>query len=198
MSYNSNIPASSSKRAISQRQILANFQAIAASFANNHSALALGTQGQHTVLILRPQGSNPTTSSTQTAIYQKLVSGIPNWFYSPNSSQTPIQMSYPSIQTGINPNTQTYYPQQYSFSAGPFVIYMGKITNPTNGQTVTLSPSTTLRYVGLVMTNYNRESAPRAVTVALPTSVSGSSFNISYSAQPVGTTFDVYYTAIGN
>lgn len=182
---------------------MANFQAIAAAFAENHSALGLGTQGEHTVLLLRPQGGDPATSATQTAIYQKLVppvTGIPNWFYAPNSSQTPIQLSYPSIKTGIQSmNPTVYFPQQYSFMAGPFVIYMGKIVNPTNGQTVTLTPTTTLRYVGLSATNYKATSSTIFFPVPLPTGVAGSSFNISFNvAKPSSVSLDIYYLAIGN
>lgn len=202
MSYNSNIPQSTSKRQISQKQILANFQAIAAAFSENHSALGLGTQGQHIALVLRPQGSDPTTSATETAIYQKLVTGIPNWFYRPSSNQTPIQMSYPSIVTGIQSmNPTVYFPQQYSFMAGPFVVYMGKIVNPTNGQTVTLTPVTTLRYVGLSVTNYKfTGTVPSSFfPTAIPTSVAANSFNISFTtAKPSNVSLDIYYLAIGN
>jgi len=201
MSYNPNIPQSTSKRAISQRQILINFQSIFRAMANNHSQLGLGTQGKHTVLILKSQGSDPTTSATQTAIYQKLVTGVPNWFYRPASNGTPIQMSYPTIRTGLqSTNPDVYFPTQYSFVAGPFVVYCGKITNPNNGQLVNLTPSTTLRYVGLTITNYkfSGTGSPAAIAVAIPTNITGNSFNISFQVQPVGVTFDVYYLAIGN
>lgn len=205
MSYNSAIPQSTSKRPISQRQILANFQAIAAAFAENHSPLGIATQGQHTVLVLRDQTSagDPTTSATETAIYQKIVSGVPNWFYRPNSSQTPIQLSYPSIVTGLQSmNSNVYFPQQYSFMAGPFVVYMGKIVNPTNGQTVTLTPTTTLRYVGLSVGGY-KFTGPNIpanfIPLATPTGVSGSSFNITFNiTRPSIVSLDVYYLAIGN
>jgi len=188
MGFNPNIPQSTSKRAISQRQILINFQSIFQAMANNHSKLGLGTQGKHTVLILRDQTipGDPTTSATQTAIYQKLVAGIPNWFYRPSSNQTPIQMSYPSIDiTTANAN--------YTFVAGPFVVYTGKITNPTNGQLVTLLPSTTLRYVGLTVANFTGT----VVNSAAATNISGNSFNINFQVQS-GVTRDVYYLAIGN
>lgn len=161
--------------------------------------MGLGTQGKHTVLVLRSQGSDPTTSATQTALYQKLVGGVPVWFYRPNSNGTPIQMSYPSIVTGIQTtNPDVYFAQQYSFCAGPFVIYMGKITNPNNNQSVVLNPNTTLRYVGLTAANYKGNSA-NFVPIAIPTSTSGNSFNITFNAaKPGGTTLDVYYIAIGN
>lgn len=187
MSYNPNIPQSTSKRAISQRQMLANFQEIFRAFANNHSPLGIGTQGKHTVLILRSQAGDPTTSASQTAIYQKLVAGVPNWFYRPASNGTPIQLSYPSVDlTTVNAN--------YTFLAGPFVVYTGKVVNPTNGQTVTLLPSTTLRYVGLGVNNFNGGGIFTQGVAA--TTIAGNSFKIEF--QSGSATRDVYYLAIGN
>ncbi len=203
MSYNPNIPQSTSKRAISQRQILINFQSIARAFANNHSALGLGTQGKHRVLILKDQTvtGDPATSPTQIAIYQKIIGVNPSWFYRPSSNQTPIQLSYQSVQTGLqSTNPDVYFSDQHSFVAGPFVVYGGKVINPSNGALVTLLPSTTLRYVGLTVTNYQftGSGTPSAIAVAVPTNVSGNSFNISYQTRPAGLTYDVYYIAIGN
>jgi hypothetical protein len=186
MSYNPNIPQSTSKRAISQRQILINFQSIARAFANNHSALGLGTQGKHTVLILKSQGSDPATTISQIAIYQKLVGGIPNWFYRPSVNQTPIQMSYPSIDV-------TTANSQYTFAPGPFVIYTGKVTNPALNALVTLLPATTLRYVGLTVANYNGFN----INAAVPTNITANTFRINFQNE-IGPTRDVYYLAIGN
>jgi hypothetical protein len=203
LSYNTTIPAANSKRAISQRQILINFQSIFQAFANNHSALGLGTQGKHRVLILKDQtlAGDPATSPTQIAIYQKIIGGNPSWFYRPISNGTPIQMSYQSVKTGLlSTNPDVYFSDQYSFIAGPFVVYAGKVTNPSNNQLVTLLPSTTLRYVGLTVTNYKftGTGTPAAIAVAIPTSVSGNTFKISYQTRPAGLTYDVYYVAIGN
>lgn len=192
MGYNPNIPTLSSKRSISQRQIQANFQAIFGTFNDNHAALATQLQGLHNVLTLRPQGSDPATSATQTAIYNKLVSSIPALFFRPNNSQTAIQMTYPSIKTDSSAS-------QYSFIAGPFVIYGGLVKNPTNNQTVTLSPATTLKYVSLTVTDVVNGTTP-VVGVALnaaPTSIAGSSFNITFNAATSGVTFNVFYMAIG-
>lgn len=189
MSFNPNIPQSTSKRAISQRQIFINFKSIYNAFANNHSALGLGTQGKHRVLILKDQtlAGDPATTISQIAIYQKLVGGIPTLFFRPSVNQTPIQLSYPSIDV-TTPNVN------YTFVAGPFVVYIGKVTNPTNGQLVTLLPSTTLRYVGLGSQNF-ASTGPITFSLAA-TNISGNSFRISYQA---GTSSrDVYYLAIGN
>jgi hypothetical protein len=125
------------------------------------------------------------------------VGGIPSLFFRPNSDQTPIQLSYPSVSTGLqSENPPVYLPQQYSFLAGPFVIYGGLIKRPNTGDTVTLSPITTLLYVGLVMANASSDLPPATPTMAIPTSISGNSFTITFGAN-LNDKVDVYYTAIG-
>lgn len=195
MLYNPNIPQAASKRVISQAQIRANFTEIFNSFAKNHSPLGNNDlQGAHNILILRPQTLDPATTATQTAIYNKLVLTVPNLFFRPNNSQTPIQMTYPSIKVGLqSTNPDVYFPDQYSFVAGPFVFYAGVILNPTNGQVVNLSPVTTLRYVGVCVKDF----VGTLVSSVAATNIAGSSFTINFQAQ-VGSTRDVYYIAIGN
>ncbi len=188
----------------STSQCRANFQAIGQVFSENHVSLpSTKSQGAHNLLLLYPQPAspNPTTSATQVGLYNQ--SGTPEVFFVPNNSQTPIQLTYPSIQTGIQtlatPTTpDIYYAQQYSFVAGPFVIYGGFIKAATQGQTVTLTPTTTLIYVGLVMEtipNFNQQMS------AIPTGISGSSFNISYrqniTVPPVQNLPNIWYFAIG-
>jgi hypothetical protein len=141
-------------------------------------------------MIMRPQAADPTTTATQVAIYNKLVSSIPNLFYRPNNSQTPIQMTYPSI--GVNPASA----QQYSFVPGPFVFYSGKISNPTNGQTITLSPSSTLRFVGVGVTNFNGGNT--FINSVTASNILANTFQIFYQTAPPGINRDVYYFAIGN
>jgi hypothetical protein len=201
LSYNPNIPQASSKRVISQRQILANFSGIFDAFAKNHSPLGNNDlQGMHDIMILRDQTNvgNPTTTATQVAIYNKLVSSVPNLFYRPNNSQTPIQMTYPSIQTGLQPSPpNTYFPQQYSFVAGPFVFYAGIIKNPSNGQTITLTPIVSqLRFVGVGVTNFNGGNT--FVNSVVASNILANTFQIVYQTAPPGINRDVYYIAIGN
>ncbi len=189
MSFNPNVPVITDKILQSSQQIRANFRAINNAFADNHVGLTQNDKfsGMHRLLTLRTV-ADPATSATQTAFYNKLVTGIPAMFYRPSSNQTPIQMSYPSIKTD---STNT----QYSFVAGPFIIYGGFIASPTNGQLVTLSPGSTLLSVDLIIVN------PRisviAVVMAIPTNISGTSFNIKFQNLPVGSDFDVYYSAVG-
>lgn len=203
MSFNPNIPQVTDSTLQSFSQLRANFQAIAAAFADNHVGLTRTSDvmAKHTVLTMQPQTSDPATSATQVAIYNKLVSSIPELFYRPSSSATPIQMTYPTLRTGLqttNPNV--YFPTQYSFVAGPFIIYSGFIKAPTNGQPVTLTPGTTLLFVDLIAANSNiaggGPGSPPTNAYAVPTGVSGTTFTIQYNPPPVGG-FDVYYFAIG-
>lgn len=198
MSYNPNIPMASSKRVISQKQIKANFTEIFNAFAKNHSALGNNDlQGKHNMLILRPQAVDPATTATQVAVYNKPVATvpsatiIPNLFYRPNNSQNPIQMTYPSI--GVNPNAST----QYSFVAGPFVVYTGVLINPGSGTVVNVSPVTTLRYVGLGVSEFVIGTSI-VETHAIPTNIVGNSFTITYEVPSSGSSRNIFYLAIGN
>lgn len=151
MSYNSSIPLGTDAMVTSQTQCFNNFNAINTVWNQNHLSLtSLANQGMHNSMVFRVQ-PDPTTSATQNGLYTKNVvySGVqvPNLFFRPNSSQTPIQLTYPSISTGIqSKNPDVYFPQQYSFSAGPFVIYGGFLTGVSNNHLVTLTPTTTLLF----------------------------------------------------
>ena len=192
MSYNPAIPQVTDPLLQSQAQLRANFQVINTIWANNHFILTSNneTQGLHTVLTMNAQMTAPVTDATHVAFYNALVGGTPELFFAPNNAQTPIQLTYPSISTATNSTTQ------YTFSAGPFIIYGGLIVNPTNGQTVTLTPNSTLLYVGLILSDY--QGSPLVIATAIPTNITGSSFNISYANNIIaGTLFNVYYLAIG-
>ncbi len=196
ISYNANIPLVTDKRAQSQAQIRANFQAIASTFDNNHASLTGDQpQGMHNVITLRPQAIDPTTAATETAIYNKLVSTLPQIFFAPSNAQTPIQMTYSSVKADMT-NTQR------SFVAGPFIVYSGLVTNPTNGQLVTLTPGSQLIYVDLTTANPLDGGKPitgqgATFSMCVPTTISGTSFNISYASSLLISTRDVYYVAIG-
>lgn len=158
-SYNPNIPTISQFMLESLPQIRANFQAINTVFSENHEDLNSEFQGMHTVLNLTSQTGNPTTSEAQISLYTKTVSSNTVLFYEPNSSQTPIQMTYPSISTGKNNATPpVYLTTQQTFLPGPFVFYSGLIVGANQGQTITLTPSSTLIYVGLFIKDFKNGS----------------------------------------
>lgn len=190
MSFNSSIPLGTDAMIKSQGQLRSNFQAINAVSSENHVAMNQDEQGMHTILNFRPQTIDPTTSATQIALYTKLVSSIPMLFFAPSSSQTPIQLTAPSISTGLqSTNPDVYKADQFSFIAGPFIIYGGLITGATNGQVKILSPTSTLLYAN-VLSIFKKDDSLSIVTAIL-----ASSFTIGLS--PNTPAQDIYYFAIG-
>jgi hypothetical protein len=167
----------------------ANFRAINNAFADNHVGLTQDNEfsGKHSILTLRTV-ADPATNATQIAIYNKLVAGIPALFFRPSVNQPPIQMTYPSIKADSS-NTQ------YSFVAGPFIVYGGFLANVTNGQAVNLSPGTNLRSVDLIVAN--PKIGVQEIAMAAPTNIVGTSFNIEFQPFAPGFKIDIYYFAVG-
>jgi hypothetical protein len=198
MSFNPNIPVAGDFLAISQKQILSNYQAIANAFLINHVALTADENvGMHDCLTLRPQSGDPTTALGQSALYNKLISSIPQLFYRPASDQTPVQLSNANlntIQTGALPSTQV------SFLAGPFTVYLGFIDNVTNNQLITLTPSSTLKYVGLSTILPASVNLGQATTVAA-FGITANTFTIAYNNTNDGIPNPklptIYYLAVG-
>jgi hypothetical protein len=202
LSYNPGVPASSDPRIISQGQILSNFQTINTVWSNNHMPLTGNNElvGMHRVLTMQPQSGDPTTASNQIGFYNKLDgSSIPELFFRPSSNGTPIQLTYPSLKTGLqSTNPDVYYPQQYTFMAGPFIVWAGIVTNSAgipSGTTVSLTPGSNIYYVGVITTNTNY--AANADISCIPTNISGASFQISHQTAATIKIISVYYLAIG-
>ncbi len=147
--------------------------------------------GKHRFLTMQPT-TDPITSATQIALYNKVISTVPQLFFRPSSNQTPIQLTFSSLLTGLqSTNPDVYFATQYSFIAGPFVIYGGLIKTPTDGQVVVLTPTTTLIHVGLLITHATNINQ----VIAVPINILGSSFTISTKAP--FPPFDIYYFAVG-
>lgn len=198
MSYNPNIPQVGDFTAISQKQILKNFQSIANSFLVDHVPLtAVKNQGLHNVLTLRPQSTDPTTGANQSAFYNKLVTSVAQLFFRSNNDGTVIQMSNSNLntmQTGAPGSTQS------TFTAGPFTIYMGYVLNCPNGQIVALTPSTNLIYVGLSTSLVSTSSVtviPGLASTAVPINISGNQFTVRYNTVTIPVNPNIYYTAVG-
>lgn len=185
MSFNPNIPLVTDKMLASQPQLRANFQQMNTVFGENHATFTSDStiRGMHNELSLYQQAGDPTTAANQVALYTKAVSARSLVFYRPASDATAIQLTYPSIST--DPTLS----QQYSFVAGPFVIYGGLLTGATNGQVITLTPTSTLLFVGVELVYLGQTKTTIQVTAA----PSGSGFTLSMS---LGNQ-NVYYMAIG-
>ena len=191
MSFNPSVPQLSTPKPIVQQQFLNNWQAIQQVFNNNHMPLNDPQEGMHKVMTMSYQTMDPTTNSTQIGLYTKLTgaNNAPNLFFAPDSAQTPIQLTWDSI------NTTKGQARQYSFMAGPFVIYGGLVNGVTSGQTITLSPTTTLLYVGV---NLVVEKASGAgFQTVIPTTLAGSTFTIFIPATSGSPIYNLYYLAIG-
>jgi hypothetical protein len=194
VSYNPNIPVATDFRAVSQRQILSNFQAIASAWLENHVPLTANKNvGKHEVLTLRAQVVDPATTANQSAIYNKLVGGVPQLFFRPNTNQTPIQLTNSNLntlQTGATGDAQS------SFIAGPFTIYFGFFLNCPNAQVITVLPLSTLVYVGL-STALTSTVTPGIATTAAATNMAANTFVVSYNTTQITSNPTIYYTAIG-
>jgi hypothetical protein len=111
-------------------------------------------------------------------------------------------MTYSSLSTGLQSiNPDVYFARQYSFIAGPFVVYGGLITNAADLQTVTLLPATTLIYVGLITQNGTANLANQNFIkndLVAPRNIVGNSFDIKFGSPliPIPNQ-NVYYLAIG-
>lgn len=188
LSYNQNIPQGPDATLKSQAQLRANFQIINEVFADNHMPLNDNLQGMHRVITFQPQGSDPATGADQVALYNKLDgSSLPELFFRPHNSATPIQMTYPSINTSSMTTQQTFVP-------GPFVVYTGRVIVTTNGQMVTVSPASTLLFVGVDATN--SKGPFNDVPIIIPTDIVGATFKLKFYTL-LTLPIDAYYMAIG-
>jgi hypothetical protein len=188
MGFNPNIPLVTDPTLQSGKQIRSNFQSIASAFAENHSSLTANTDfsGNHTVLTMLPikaPAVPPVTDANQVAIYNKIVGGpaTPELFFKPNNNQTEIQLTFPTMKVD---NTD----DQYTFMAGPFIVFAGNFISTSQNQLVTLVSATTLVYVGLMFTG--------GLASGLPINVVGNSFNVHRTQNP-SPNQRVYYIAIG-
>jgi len=192
MSFNASIPNVTDFLTLSQKQMLANFQAISNAFSQNHIALDDEVAGQHDSLTLVAQSGDPTTTSNQAALYNKLVTvgGVttPQLFFRSNSNATPIQMT--NSNSSIISNASGY--RQSSFLAGPFTIYTGLIFNATNGMTVTLLPSSVLKYIGVSIVS---PGPTINLFPAIATNITANTFQLQFGILFPSPT--IYYMAIG-
>lgn len=142
--------------------------------------------GYHTSFTMPRQTVDPTTGSTQIALYNKFdASNVPQLFFRPNNNQTPIQLTNDNLSFVQN---STVGDRQSTFLAGPFTIYQGFIINATDNQVVTLTPASTLEFVNLI-------ALTKSANGAVPVSLTANQFTIRLGggAQPR----TIYYYAIG-
>lgn len=193
MSYSTSIPNASDPRAQSQSQLLANFQALNSVWAVNHSNLTGDApQGRHDVLTIRSQTVDPTTSASQVALYNKVVSSIPELFFRPKSNGTPIQLTYPS-------QSATSGTQQYSFVAGPFVINGGFILNPSgipSGTPITVPGGSSILFASCTTSGATYLTTATPPKYVVPMNIVGNTFDVYFLPGTLKVTI-LYYLTIG-
>lgn len=168
--------------------MLANYQTIFNTFGINHLPLAGDNQGFHKSLNFRARLADPATNGNQIALYSKLDgSGVTQLFFRPDTNQTPIQMTNSNLNTSNGAS-------QSSFFAGPFTFYVGFRFNVASGTTITLTPSTTLIYVG-IGTLFNSAISP--IQDAIATNIIGNQFQVEFTST-VLVNPTIYYFAIGS
>lgn len=192
MSYYPSIPNASDPRAQSQSQILSNFQTINSVWAVNHTNLS-GTdpQGMHDVLTIRKQVSDPTTLASQIGLYTKLVNNIPQLFYRPQLNGTPIQM------TDVKVSKQTFT-QQYSYTAGPFVVQGGIVSNSAgipSGTTITLPVGASILFAACTSSGASYTGTTTPPKYVVPYNYVGNTFKVFFAT---GLKIpNIYYFTIG-
>lgn len=192
MSYNISIPVATDILAISQRQIVANFTAMNDVFQRNHVAFTASEDlGKHTVLNLQPV-ADPTTNADQIALYNKLVTSVPQLFFRGKSDATPIQLTNSNLntlQTGSPGGTQS------TFLAGPFTVYMGFVVASISGHVITLTGSTNVVYAGI--STYLVEQDAGDSTTAAISNITGNQFTFTFSTIKIKKPPTIYYMAVG-
>lgn len=193
MTYFPNKPVGTDFLLQSQPELLQNFALSLQSWNANHITFNQDDGGKHRLTSLRKQTVDPATAADENALYSKegIPAGQPLLFYRPHSNATPIQMTYPSV---VNTGDA-----QYSYMAGPFIFYFGKIASATNGQIVALTPASTLITVLLQISSKkyfpvgNQNPFAQAFNVNIPPS----SFQVLLINTPPASINDVYYIAVG-
>ena len=153
MSYLPNIPQGPIPPATQVTEVKTNFNQYASVFDNNHIAMNLKGQGQHSTIVMENQPSDPGVSLSLSVLYNKnavsasspspgqpqlfvqIPTFLPTSLDTTKASNSGMQLTYNSVGTA-GPN------QYYSFLPGGYILYFG-ITTGTLPITITLSPTPT-------------------------------------------------------
>jgi hypothetical protein len=155
MPYHPNIPQSTDDPALSQSDLLDNFQALLTQWSVNHVPLtAGGSQGLHTqVFFNAPLGTDPGLSLPQASVYTKAVAGIPQLFFQNGSMAANVfQLTgLPIVTVGTNYGFVT--PWGVTFNMGkatssPITFAVSFTGTPYVALVSNVAPSTTQPAVG--------------------------------------------------
>lgn len=136
--YNDAVPQSAQKISSTQNPILNNFQSILELLSVNHAPFNSPDAGKHYYTSLEFQGSDPSTSSTEMAVYCKATPSGPNaaelfYRYPSNGSVEQLSGNIGSVGTFTN---------GYSYLAPNVLMKWGTATGIVNGSNVIVFPTT--------------------------------------------------------
>lgn len=188
MTFNPGIPQSSDIPSQSQSQILTNFSQLNTIFGNNHyefNNATVANRGKHKFVSMPAQGSDPATSSSEMALYTKIVSGNTELFVRRESNGTVVQLTGPASTTIPAQNGSVFIDGGVIMKWG----FPGVVNDNTVVNFVSAFPSNCWN-VQLTIIDPNATSR----TVNLKTaSLTTTSFTVRVSSA-----VSVYYIAIGN
>lgn len=188
-------------------KIQTNFSQYAAIFSStiaginyNHTALNDANQGNHEVILLQRQTTDPTVEGNETILYCKNATSnagtqpqlflriptfLPTQFDARVSTNTPMQLTYNEVNTAG--------PVYQSFLVGGYLIYFGTVNAIPS--TVTLAPAPTSIVIAIAA--FQKTLIPNNVAADIRTQILNTSqFQINSTTPPAGP-FIVSYVAIG-
>ena len=194
MTYDPTIPQADVSPANQQAGIQTNFAQFATIFANNHTALNASKQGQHESIILQKQTSDPaitgnndviyckdatSNAGTQPQLFLRIPKFLPNQFNSENVENTPVQLTYNSVNTAG--------PVYQSFLPGGYIFYFGTISDISSA--ITLSPAPTKILIALAIPNSLAPTASAPATNCSTQVLTTSTFKIFSTNLPASYSF---------
>jgi hypothetical protein len=200
MSYNPNIPQSNSIPNVIYAGVQQNFASFNSNFSTssagvvyNHVPLNSFNQGKHAAVLFQLQTSDPGVTGDYDVLYCKnatLASGaspqlfiqiprfLPNQFDPATASNTPMQLTYNSVNTS-GPIFQSFLPGGYVFFFGSVSIIVSPGTFP---YTITLPGTLTKMLLALANpNNLTSSGTPTPFTVSTNI-INANNFNIYSNA----------------
>lgn len=198
------IPNATDITSQSQSQIQTNFQSIQTLIDVNHVDFSDGTNfGKHNFVSFVQQAMDPTTSSTEVALYSKLVSGIVTLFFRPASNGTPIPFGAGSITTAsanATPSGKLVTTSTITLPGGLILKWGITSTGTLNANTwntIPFSPAFPTSCLNVQLTSKSLNppvTVPPVVSLSV-SSILNSGFRVYSASSAVS---DITFFAIGN
>ncbi len=200
MSYTfaTNIPQSGQKISSTQVPMQSNFQSISELINVNHVGFNDSVNyGKHTYLSLPAQGSAPTTSASEMAIYCTTSSGANPYeiYYRYPSSGTIVQLSGSSTSTGSGTGVAT---PGYAYLSPTVFLKWGTSTGITTGSnTITFPTGSGIPVFNSVYTVYYTQASVASAFLVGSYISSTSTTQFTLQVPTSGFASSIYWLALG-